>query len=295
MSGKKLLMDEFEAHRARLNAVAYRMLGTRAEAEDAVQEAWLRLTRSDTDSIANLGGWLTTVVGRLCLDMLRARKSRREDSLDEMQNDMSRPEPALAATSTTPEDELAMADSVGLAMLTVLETLPPGERVAFVMHDVFAVPFDEIAGIVGRSADATRQLASRARRRVQGAQPADRIDNARRRAVVDAFLAAARGGDFQALLTILDPDVILRADAVAVKLGGQAELHGASAVAEFFNGKAQAARPALVDGVMDAAVVPGGQLFLVLRFEIAGGRIAGIETVADPSSIAAFDLSLVED
>lgn len=295
MSGKKLLLDEFEAHRARLNAVAYRMLGTRAEAEDAVQETWLRLTRSDADSIANLGGWLTTVVGRLCLDMLRARKSRREDSLDEMQNDLSRPEPALAATSTTPEDELAMADSVGLAMLTVLETLPPAERVAFVMHDVFAVPFDEIAGIVGRSADATRQLASRARRRVQGAQTADRIDNARRREVVDAFLAAARGGDFQALLTLLDPDVILRGDAAEVKLGGHAELRGAPAVAEFFNGRAQAARPALVDGVMDVAVLPGGQLLLVLRFEIVGGRIAGIEAIADPSSLAAFDLSIVED
>jgi RNA polymerase sigma factor (sigma-70 family) len=295
MSGKKLLLDEFEAHRARLNAVAYRMLGTRAEAEDAVQETWLRLTRSDADSIANLGGWLTTVVGRLCLDMLRARKSRREDSLDEMQNDMSRPEPALAATSTTPEDELAMADSVGLAMLTVLETLPPAERVAFVMHDVFAVPFDEIAGIVGRSADATRQLASRARRRVQGAQTADRIDNARRREVVDAFLAAARGGDFQALLTLLDPDVILRGDAAEVKLGGHAELRGAPAVAEFFNGRAQAARPALVDGVMDVAVLPGGRLLLVLRFDIVGGRIAGIEAIADPSSLAAFDLSIVED
>jgi RNA polymerase sigma factor (sigma-70 family) len=295
MSGKKLLLDEFEAHRARLNAVAYRMLGTRAEAEDAVQETWLRLTRSDADSIANLGGWLTTVVGRLCLDMLRARKSRREDSLDEMQNDLSRPEPALAATSTTPEDELAMADSVGLAMLTVLETLPPAERVAFVMHDVFAVPFDEIAGIVGRSADATRQLASRARRRVQGAQTADRIDNARRREVVDAFLAAARGGDFQALLTLLDPDVILRGDAAEVKLGGHAELRGAPAVAEFFNGRAQAARPALVDGVMDVAVMPGGRLLLVLRFDIVGGRIAGIEAIADPSSLAAFDLSIVED
>lgn len=295
MSGKKLLMEEFEAHRARLNAVAYRMLGTRAEAEDAVQEAWLRLTRSDTDSIANLGGWLTTVVGRLCLDMLRARKSRREDSLEEMQNDMSRPEPALTATGNTPEDELAMADSVGLAMLTVLETLPPAERVAFVMHDVFAVPFDEIAGIVGRSAEATRQLASRARRRVQGAHTADRIDNARRREVVDAFLAAARSGDFHALLTLLDPDVILRGDAAEVKLGGHAELRGASAVAEFFNGSAQAARPALVDGVMDVAVLPGGRLLLVLRFDIVGSRIAGIQAIADPSSLAAFDLSIVED
>ncbi|WP_417407984.1 sigma-70 family RNA polymerase sigma factor [Hoeflea sp.] len=295
MTGKKILMDEFEAHRARLNAVAFRMLGTRAEAEDAVQEAWLRLTRSDSESIGNLGGWLTTVVGRLCLDMLRARKSRREDSLDEMQNDMFRPEPSFASPGASPEDELAMADSVGLAMLTVLETLTPGERVAFVLHDVFAVPFDKIADIVGRSPDATRQLASRARRRVQGAQTADRIDNARRRQVVDAFLAAARGGDFEALLTMLDPEVVLRGDAVAVKLGGHAELHGASAVAEFFNGSAQAARPALVDGVMDVAVVPGGKLLLVLRFEIAGGRIAGIEAVADPSSIAAFDLSLAED
>lgn len=295
MSGTKLLVGEFESHRARLNAVAYRMLGTWAEAEDAVQETWLRLTRTESDNIVNLGGWLTTVVGRLCLDILRVRKSRREYSLDDMQNTMFQPEPSLAAMSTTPENELAMADSVGLAVLTVLETLAPGERVAFVLHDVFAVPFDEIAGIVGRSPEATRQLASRARRRVQRAQTTNGIDNARRREVVDAFLTAARGGDFKALLAILDPDVVLRGDAAAVKLGGHTELHGFSAVAEFFNGSSQAARPALVDGVIDVAVVPGGQLLLVLRLEIAYSRIASIYAVADPSSIAAFDLSIIED
>ncbi|MCZ4255022.1 sigma-70 family RNA polymerase sigma factor [Sulfitobacter sp. G21635-S1] len=295
MRGKKFLLDEFEAHRARLNAVAYRMLGSRAEAEDAVQEAWLRLNRSEPDSIANLGGWLTTVVGRLCLDMLRARKSRQEESLDGMLDNTLRPDPSLTATNATPEEELAMADSVGLAMLTVLETLTPGERVAFVLHDVFAVPFDDIAGIVGRSPDATRQLASRARRRVQGAQTADRVDNARRREVVDAFLAAARGGDFDALMTMLDPDVVLRGDSVAVKLGGHAELRGAPAVAAFFKGSAQAARPALVDNVMDVAVVPGGQLLLLLRLDIAGDRITGMNVIAEPEDMAAFDLSIVED
>ncbi len=295
MRGKKFLLDEFEAHRARLTAVAYRMLGSRAEAEDAVQEAWLRLNRSEQDSIANLGGWLTTVVGRLCLDMLRARKSRQEESLDGMLDNTLRPDPSLTATNATPEEELAMADSVGLAMLTVLETLTPGERVAFVLHDVFAVPFDDIAGIVGRSPDATRQLASRARRRVQGAQIADRVDNARRREVVDAFLAAARGGDFDALMTMLDPDVVLRGDAVAVKLGGHAELRGAPAVAAFFKGSAQAARPALVDNVMEVAVVPGGQLLLLLRLDIAGDRITGLNVIAEPADMAAFDLSIVED
>jgi RNA polymerase sigma factor, sigma-70 family len=295
MRGKNFLLDEFEAHRARLNAVAYRMLGSRAEAEDAVQEAWLRLNRSEQDSIANLGGWLTTVVGRLCLDMLRARKSRQEESLDGMLDNTLRPDPSLAATNATPEEELAMADSVGLAMLTVLETLTPGERVAFVLHDVFAVPFDDIAGIVGRSPDATRQLASRARRRVQGAQTAERVDNARRREVVDAFLAAARGGDFDALMTMLDPDVVLRGDAVAVKLGGHAELRGAPAVAAFFKGSAQAARPALVDNVMEVAVVPGGQLLLLLRLDIAGDRITGMNVIAEPADMAAFDLSIVED
>ena len=295
MRGTKILLDEFEAHRARLNAVAYRMLGSRAEAEDAVQEAWLRLNRSEQDSIANLGGWLTTVVGRLCLDMLRARKSRQEESLDGMLDNTLRPDPSLTATNATPEEELAMADSVGLAMLTVLETLTPGERVAFVLHDVFAVPFDDIAGIVGRSPDATRQLASRARRRVQGAQTADRVDNARRREVVDAFLAAARGGDFDALMTMLDPDVVLRGDAVAVKLGGHAELRGAPAVAAFFKGSAQAARPALVDNVMEVAVVPGGQLLLLLRLDIAGDRITGMNVIAEPADMAAFDLSIVED
>jgi RNA polymerase sigma-70 factor (ECF subfamily) len=269
-----------------LNSVAYRMLGSRAEAEDAVQEAWLRLTRSDPENIDNLGGWLTTVVARLCLDVLRARKSRREDSFDEMQDDRFRPEPSLAATGANPEDELAMADSVGLAMLTVLEILTPGERVAFVLHDVFAVSFDEIANVLGRSPAAARQLASRARRRVQGARPGCRVDNSRRREIVEAFLAAARGGDFEALLTMLDPDVVMRGDAVAVRLGGHAELRGSSAVAEFFSGKAQAAKPALVDGVMNVAVVPGGRLLVVLRLEIAAGRIVDIEAVADPSGMA---------
>ncbi|MCV0394555.1 MAG: sigma-70 family RNA polymerase sigma factor [Rhizobiaceae bacterium] len=293
MTGNKFLMDEFEAHRARLTSVAYRMLGSRAEAEDAVQEVWLRLARSDAASIGNVGGWLTTVVARLCLDMLRARKSRREEALDDLQDGALRTQASLAAASASPEDEIAMADSVGLAMLTVLETLTPGERVAFVLHDMFAVPFDEIAPIVGRSSDAARQLASRARRRVQGVPTERRVDNARRREVVDAFLAAARGGDFGALLELLDPAVVMRGDEAAVRLGGHAELRGAPAVAELFKGRAQAARPALVDGVMDVAVVPGDRLLLVLRLDIADGRIAGIEAVADPARLAALDLEVL--
>jgi RNA polymerase sigma-70 factor (ECF subfamily) len=293
VTGKKFLKDEFEAHRARLTSVAYRMLGSRPEAEDAVQEVWLRLARSDAGSIDKVGGWLTTVVARLCLDMLRARKSRREEPLDDLQDGAVRTQPSLAAASASPEDEIVMADSVGLAMLTVLETLTPGERVAFVLHDMFAVPFDEIAPIVGRTPDAARQLASRARRRVQGVPTERRVDNTRRREVVDAFLAAARGGDFGALLELLDPDVVMCGDEAAARLGGHAELRGASAVAELFKGRAQAARPALVDGVMDVAVVPRGRLLLVLRFDIVDGRIAGIEAVADPARMAEFDLEVL--
>ena len=295
MSAKKILADEFEAHRARLKSVAYRMLGSRAEAEDAVQEIWLRLARADARGIDNVGGWLTTVTARLCLDMLRARKARREEPLEDANSDAFGLETGLAQPAASPEDEIAMADSVGLAMLAVLETLTPGERVAFVLHDVFAVPFDDIAPIVGRSPDAARQLASRARRRVQGARPADHADRARRRKIVDAFIAASRGGDFEALLKLLDPEVVMRGDETAARLGGHAEIRGAHAVAQFFKGSAQAAKPALIDNRVDIAVVPGGRLLVVLHIEIARGRIAGIEAVANPAALERLDLEIVED
>lgn len=294
MIAKNLLMDEFEANRARLESVAYRMLGSRSEAEDAVQEVWLRLDRTDAQSIGNIGGWLTTVVARLCLDMLRARKSRREDSLDQMAGEEIRIEPSVAATGATPEEQIAMADSVGLAMLAVLETLGPAERVAFVLHDMFAVPFEEIAPVIGRSHDATRQLASRARRRVQGTRPDGAIDNARRREIVGAFIAASRGGDFSALLSLLAPDVVFTPDETATRLGQQGEARGAAAVAALFNGRAQAARPALIDGTVDVAVLPGGHLLLVLRLDITDGRIAGIEAVADTGRLAELDLRILE-
>ncbi len=295
MTAKNFLTREFEANRARLEQVAYRMLGSRSEAQDAVQEVWLRLQRADAAAIGNIGGWLTTVVGRLCLDMLRTRKSRREEPLEDLPGEAIDLEASMASTGATPEDEIAMADSVGIAMLAVLETLTPAERVAFVLHDMFAVPFDDIAPVIGRSHDAARQLASRARRRVQGAKASGEVDRARRREVVDAFIAASRGGDFSALLSLLDPDVVLTGDAAAARLRGPAQLRGAAPVAQFFKGSAQAAKPALVDGVMDIAVLPAGRLLLVLRLEIVDGRIAGIEAVADPARLRRLDLEVLED
>ena len=293
MTEKNSLVEQFEANRARLRSVAYGILGSRAEAEDAVQEVWLRLNRSDPDSIENIGGWLTTVVARLCLDMLRSRTSRREEPLDELGGEGGGSR--MVMDHASPEDEIAIADSIGIAMLTVLRTLTPGERVDFVLHDMFAVPYADIAPILGRSPDATRQLASRARRRVQGAQTDQKIDNARRREVVDAFLAAARGGDFQALLTLLDPDVVMRCDEAAAKLSRQAEVRGAAAVAEFFKGGAQSARPALVDGRVGIAVVPAGRLLVVLKLEIAGDRIARIDAVADITAMQPLNLELLAD
>lgn len=290
MSENNFLAERFEANRAHLRAVAYRMLGSRSEAEDAVQEAWLRLGRTDSEDIKNLGGWLTTVVARICLDMLRARKSRREEQLSPLT-----PEPA--ADNENGEEEIA--DSVGAALLIVLDTLSPAERLAFVLHDMFAVPFEEIAPIVGREPAAARQLASRARRRVQGASaksdteiPA--ADLNRQREVVDAFLAASKLGDFEALLTVLDPEVVFRADATAVKMGGPAELRGAEAVANTFKGRAQAAQPAMVDGAMAVAVVFGGRLRIVLELRIEGERITGIHAIADPDRIKAFDVAILD-
>jgi RNA polymerase sigma-70 factor (ECF subfamily) len=299
MGREKLLGERFEASRSHLRAVAYRMLGSPSEAEDAVQEAWLRLSRADVGDVENLRGWLTTVVARVCLDMLRSRKSRREDPLD-----ADGPEPrGIGEAEADPGRDMELADSVGLALLVVLETLAPAERVAFVLHDMFDLPFDDIAPIVGRSPAAARQLASRARRRVQGGTPASDADRARRQEVVEAFLAASRGGDFETLLAVLDPDVVLRADhaAVAASLARAAmgapalapEMHGAQAVAETFRGRAQGAQQALIDGALGLAWAPGGQPRAVFSFTVADGKIVGIDLIAEPSHIGRLEVILL--
>jgi RNA polymerase sigma-70 factor, ECF subfamily len=291
MDEKKFLAERFEANRPHLRGVAYRMLGSLTEADDAVQEAWLRLSRSDTSDVENLSGWLTTVVARLCLDMLRSRKSRREEPLGPHV-----PEPVAGpAHGIDPEQEAELADSVGLALLVVLEKLAPAERLAFVLHDMFDLPFDQIAAIVGRSPTAARQLASRARRRVQGTTTVADADLPGQRAVVDAFLAAARGGDFNALLAVLDPDVMMRADSTAVQLGSSAQIRGAAAVAKAFSGRAQAARPALLDGALGVVVAPNGRLLLVLDVKIAHGKIVAINAVADPERLRRLDLAILND
>ena len=288
------LAERFEANRTHLRAVAYRMLGSLSEADDAVQEAWLRLSRSDTSGVENLGGWLTTVVARVCLDMLRSRKSRREEPLG-----VHVPDPIVSREDgIDPEHEALLADSVGLALLVVLETLAPAERLAFVLHDMFAVPFDEIAAIVGRSPAAARQLASRARRRVQGAAPVPDADLARQREVVDAFLAAARDGDFDALLAVLDPDVVLRADRGAVPPGASSEVRGARAVAEqalTFAQLAQFAQPVLVNGAAGVVVAPGGRPFSVMGFTVRRGKIVEIDVLADPARLRQLDLAVLDD
>ena len=286
MDEKKFLAEKFETNRAHLRAVAYRMLGSPSEVDDAVQEAWLRLSRSDTSGVDNLAGWLTTVVARICLDMLRSRKSRREEPIGPHV-----PEPAVHDEHERDSD---MADSVGAALLVVLETLAPAERLAFVLHDMFAVPFEEIAPIVGRTPAAARQLASRARRRVQGTPAVADADFSRKRKIVEAFLAASRGGDFEGLLAVLDPDVAFRADDAAQRLGSLAEIRGAAAVAETFKGRAQAAKPALVDGALAIAVILGGQLRVVLRLTIAGDRIAAVEAVAEAERLEQLDVEVLE-
>src|SRR2546423_1306540 len=269
MDEHEWLAEQFEGHRTHLRAVAYRMLGSQAEADDAVQESWLRLSRSDTSGVKNLGGWLTTVVARVCLDMLRSRESRGEESLDQQV-----PDPIVSREDgIDPEYEALLADSVGLALLVVLDTLNPPERLAFVLHDLFAVPFDEIAPIVGRSPTAARQLASRARRRVQGAATVPDADLTLQRELVDAFLAASRGGDFDALLAVLDPDVVLRSDSAAVHSRASREVRGASAVARQFSGRAREAQPALVNGAMGLAWGPGGRPRVVFGFTITRGKI----------------------
>jgi RNA polymerase sigma factor (sigma-70 family) len=285
------LAERFEAHRTHLRAVAYRMLGSASDADDAVQEAWLRLSRADTSGVENLGGWLTTVVARVCLDMLRSRTSRREDPLE-----AHLPDPAGSDTEgTDPEHEALLAEGVGLALLVVLDTLAPAERLAFVLHDMFAVPFEEIGSILGRSPNAAKQLASRARRRVQGAEGAEDTDRARQRAVVDAFLAASRDGDFDALVALLDPDVVLRSDQAAAAAGAERELRGAPVVAGSFSGRARFARPALVDGAAGAVWAPGGRPRVIFGFTITGGKIVAIDVLADPERLGQLDLAILDD
>jgi RNA polymerase sigma factor (sigma-70 family) len=288
------LTQRFEENRTHLRALAYRMLGSLSEADDAVQESWLHLSRADTGGVENLNGWLTTVVARVCLDMLRSRKARREELLD-----AHMPEPvAIRADGTDPEKELLLAESVGLALLVVLDTLTPAERLAFVLHDMFAVPFEEIAPIVGRSPIAARQLASRARRRVQATATVPDSDRARQRQVVDAFLAASRNGDFDALLALLDPDVVVRADQGAVPVGAPRGARGASAVAGqalSFSRRTPYAQLALVNGAVGIVVAPHGRLFIVMAFTVKRGKIVEIDVVADPVRLHQLDLAVLVD
>jgi RNA polymerase sigma-70 factor (ECF subfamily) len=291
------LAGEFETHRDRLRAVAYRMLGTGGEADDAVQEAWLRLSRAGAGDVENLGGWLTTVVARVCLDILRSRRSRREESLDAGAIELP--------SSSDAEHETLLADSVGPALLVVLDALAPAERVAFVLHDLFAVSFDEIARILGRSSVAVRQLASRARRRVQGREPEAEADPAREREVVEAFLAASREGDMERLVALLDPNVVLRADAFAVQTAAERraagapapalapEVRGPSAVAQSLAGRARGAQLALIDGTPGATWAPGGQPRAVFAFTVSGGKIVEIEILLDPESVRHVDVEIL--
>jgi RNA polymerase sigma factor (sigma-70 family) len=298
MDEQDWLAQRFEEHRSHLRAVAYRMLGSLSEADDAVQEAWLRLSRSETSGLENLGGWLTTVVGRVCLDMLRSRTSRRVVPLGEPLGTRV-PEPLVSrADGIDPEHEALLADSVGLALLVVLETLTPAERLAFVLHDMFSVPFEEIAPVVGRSPTAARQLASRARRRVQGEAHVPDADLATQREVVDAFLAASRDGDFDTLLAVLDPDVVLRIDGGAVRAGLSREVRGARAVAEqtlTFSRLSPFVRPALVNGAAGAVVAPRVRLFSVMVFTIRGGKIVEVDILADPARLSRLDVSVFDD
>src|SRR5215831_114160 len=289
MTKQDYLAARFEEHRTHLRGVAYRMLGSLSEVDDAVQEAWLRLSRTDAAGIDNLGGWLTTVVARVCLDMLRSRQSRREEPLT-----VDSPEPAAGTRgSSSPEQEAVLADSVGLALLVLLDRLTPAERRAFVLHDMFAVPFEEIAPIVGRTAEATRQLASRARRRVRGGTAPD-LDLARQREVVDAFMGALRAGDFEGLLAVLDPDLVVRADmpgAPPSQIRGAA-LFAKGAVA--YGHLAQLTQPALVDGTIGVVVAPQGRLVRALRFTIANGKITEIDVIGTPERLRELEVSTVD-
>jgi RNA polymerase sigma-70 factor, ECF subfamily len=290
------MADHFEEHRAHLRAVAYRMLGSMTEADDAVQDAWLRFNRADTTDVENLRGWLTTVVARVCLNMLRARRSHGERSLDE---NPRLPEPIISREGgLDPEQEALLGDAVGMAMLVVLDRLAPAERVSFVLHDVFGVPFDEIATIVGRTPPAARQLASRARRRVRGTPAVPDVDLRHQRAVVDAFVAAARNGDFEALLAVLDPDVVVRADRGVLAPGAPREVRGAAAVAEqalSFRQLAGFGRPALVNGAAGVVVIRDSGPYAVLGFTVRGGRIVEIDILADPARLRDLDLAFLDE
>jgi RNA polymerase sigma-70 factor (ECF subfamily) len=284
------LVDRFESRRAHLRAVAYRMLGSTGEADDAVQEAWVRLNRSDTSTIENLDGWLTTVVSRVSLDMLRSRASRREEPAGgELPAQLEGP-----AAGGDPEHEAMLADTVGSALLVVLDTLSPAERLAFVLHDMFAVPFDEIGPIVGRSPNAAKQLASRARHKVQGKGTAPDADPARQREVVDAFLAASRSGDFDALMVLLDPDIVLIADAAAVEMGSPEETQGAGAVAGTFSGRALAAQPALIDGAVGIVWAVSGRAKVAWDLTIRDGKVVHIDMLAEADTLDALDLTILE-
>jgi RNA polymerase sigma factor (sigma-70 family) len=314
MNEKDLLAREFESHRAHLRSVAYRMLGSLAEADDAVQEAWLRYSRTDTREVENIAAWLTTVVSRLCLDTLRSRRSRREDLIGSGSGSgagaprggdggtpadyVPMPDPIISREDDVdPERQALLADSVGLALLVVLETLPPAERLALVLHDMFGMSFDEIAPIVGRSSAAARKLASRARHRVQGSTPAPDADRGRQREVVEAFYAASRRGDFEALVSLLDPDVVLRNDAGPTAAGSHV-IRGAETVgrhAFMFREGARWVRPALVNGQVGAVVTPHGQLVAVMAFVVVDGRIVAIDALSDPDRLAAIDLTVLDD
>ncbi|WP_405401519.1 sigma-70 family RNA polymerase sigma factor [Streptomyces sp. NBC_01104] len=292
MDDRTALAERFETDRSHLKAVAYRMLGSAAEADDALQESWLRASQADISEVRNLTGWLTTVVGRVCLNMLRSRRTRREDPIDAYDRTSGPGE------GDDPEQEAVLADSVGLALLVVLDTLAPAERLAFVLHDMFAVPFDEIGTLLDRSADSARQLASRARRRVKGGGAAPVADLARRRRVVEAFLAASRGGDFDALVALLHPDVVLRADRSVVPTPEPVVVRGAHTVAQgamAATGRALFTGIALVDGSVALAMAPLGRLRLVLGFTLVDGLITEIDVVADPDRIRGLDIAVLED
>ena len=289
MKDQEWLAARFEPNRAHLMSVALRMLGSVDEAEDAVQETWLRLSRTDEDVIENLRAWLTTVVARVCLDMLRSRKMRREESLSASSPSLH----VLRDARVDPELEVLLADSMGLALLVVLQTMAPAERVAFVLHDMFELPFDEIAPIVARTEAATRKLASRARKRVKGARPrVEEADDSRRQAMVEAFMVASKGGSFDALLALLDPTVVFRADAAAVRAGFPEEIRGATAVAEAFSGRARGARMALINGRVGLVWAPKGVAQGAFLFKIAGTRISGINLIGDPAQLSQLRIDL---
>jgi RNA polymerase sigma-70 factor, ECF subfamily len=294
MPSDEWLAQRFEENRGHLRAVAYRMLGSASEADDAVQEGWLRLSRSDANEIENLGGWLTTVVSRVCLDMLRSRTSRREESLEDQETEPA----AKQDSSTDPEKEALLADSVGLALLVVLDRLSPAERLAFVLHDMFAVSFDEIAGIVGRTPDTARQLASRARRRVQGADQGSKAEIGEQREVVKAFLAALRAGDVEGLVAVLDPDVVVHIDPAAARPGAPTEVRGArnwARGAVTFSQMAQLVEPMLVNGSVGLVWAPEGKASRALTFAIRDGKIAEAEIIADPARLRDLEFAVLSD